>query len=110
MFSKPKLPTVQAPERRRRLETGPSEAQLQRRISMLEGQISMLEGQTKALEEQVRTIRQSVSWRVTAPLRWVNRHFQRTVRVAPANGQGQRRDYVGWIASYDTLSRDAQAD
>lgn len=70
----------------------------------------MLEGQTKALEEQVRTIRQSVSWRVTAPLRWVNRHFQRTVRVAPANGLGQRRDYVGWIASYDTLSRDAQAD
>jgi len=95
MFSKPQLPAAQPPQRRRRLDTGPSDAQLQR-------QIGLLEVQTRALEEQVRTMRQSTSWRVTAPLRWVSRHFQRIVRGVQADTPVRRGDYADWIALYDT--------
>jgi GT2 family glycosyltransferase len=99
MFSKPTLPASPMPRRRSAPDTGRSEAQLQRRIGLLEVQ-------ARALEEQVRTMRQSTSWRLTAPLRWISRHFQRIVRGAPADVPVQRGSYAEWAAAYDGPCRD----
>jgi len=96
MFSKPTLPAAQPHIRRRGLEGGLSSAQLQR-------QIALLEHETKSLKAQMQGMQRSTSWRITAPLRWASRHFQRIVRGASLPQVEERGDYTDWVERYDRI-------
>jgi GT2 family glycosyltransferase len=97
MFSKPTLPIAQPRQRRRGLDGNSSNAQLQRRIDVLEGQIG-------AMQEQIRMMTQSTSWRVTAPLRSASDYLRRIARGAGGrfSEPAQGGSYSEWSAHYDT--------
>lgn len=95
MFTKPTLPTAPRLKVPRIRRAGPNKVQMHRQISALETQVALLEGQVDAM-------RQSTSWRISAPLRWLSRKL-RERKVAPnADSAWRVETYAEWVRLYDT--------
>ncbi|MDM0033324.1 glycosyltransferase family 2 protein [Variovorax sp. J22P271] len=69
-------------------------------------QVRLLTSEVTGLEEQLQAMRQSTSWRVSAPLRWLSRQLGR--KASPMlTSPGNNRSYVEWVELYDTPQPEA---
>lgn len=96
MFTKPTLPTTHQPSGLRPRSVDQEKAQLHRQVRLLTSEVT-------GLEEQLQAMRQSTSWRISAPLRWLSRQLGRK----PAPGSVSLRSdqsYAEWIHLYDAPS------
>ncbi|WP_436295664.1 MULTISPECIES: glycosyltransferase family 2 protein [unclassified Variovorax] len=99
MQSKPTLPAAASPCAQPKSDPRGHDVGLHRRISALESQHKTLLAQASAL-------RQSISWRITAPLRWLLEHARRAKRAMHAlRGVRPRSSYQEWVAAYDAPDR-----
>ena len=93
--TKPTLPATQARWQPRARSAGPDEAQTHRHIQDLEAEVSALRG-------QVRAMKGSLSWRISAPVRWIGSLVRRIRHGAPAASVKRSESYSEWVRLYDT--------
>jgi len=93
--TKPTLPATQARWQPRARSAGPDEAQTHRHIQNLEAEVSALRGQVRALKG-------SISWRFSAPVRWIGALARRVRHGALSASIKQSESYAEWVRLYDT--------
>ncbi|MDM0011095.1 glycosyltransferase family 2 protein [Variovorax sp. J22P168] len=100
MSTKPILPAAHQPE-------GPRPRSIDRDKAQLHRQVRLLTAEVIGLEEQLQALRQSTSWRVSAPLRWMSRQLQgKAARNRPP--PKAQRHYAEWVRLYDTAAPGGQ--
>lgn len=100
MFTKPILPAAHKPE-------GPRARGIDRDKAQLHRQVRLLTSEVIGLEEQLQALRESTSWRVSAPLRWVSRQLQgKSARNRPP--PAEQRSYAEWVRLYDAATPGAK--
>lgn len=69
-------------DHRRMLASAAETGRVQRvELHRLQDEIQRLQGETARLYSLIQLIHHSLSWRITAPLRWIKRHARRVARV-----------------------------
>lgn len=102
MFTKPTLPTTHGSEARRTQRAGPDSAQLNSRIRALQTQVSGLEG-------EIRALRESTSWRMSAPIRWLRRQLNGRKSLLDPASIRRSESYAEWARLYDLMA-EGEAD
>ena len=96
MSTKPTLPAARPPGRRRARSPGPDKAMLHRQVDALQARVA-------ALESRLEAMRQSTSWRISAPVRWLSRQVQRMRGVGEGPATRRADTYAEWVRLYDTV-------
>jgi O-antigen biosynthesis protein len=94
-FIKPTLPTTLIPRAGPARGLDPEKAAMHRQIRELTAEVS-------GLEEQIQAMRQSTSWRVSAPLRWLSRRLKKSGPDADPAAAAPGGSYADWVRSFDT--------
>lgn len=72
----------------------------------MQRQIRELTAEVSALKEHLRAMRESSSWRMSAPLRWLSGWLNGRAPPTSEPPAGTRRSYLEWVLRFDTeLSR-----